>query len=189
MANEFLAGMDEEGLRKLLGELLASNRATQANFDEIRQQFPIQPENVANTIPTWEELEEGGLEPPEEGGEFSEQLGVGPGIQNITLEWSPDTGRLIKGGYDPGLGFSVDHPSTGLWRIRFHEPDSPASFQFPTHARALTVDRDTFGNFCGGCVNVINENGKRGFDLYIFTISGASLTNNAQFRFTCTHFV
>jgi hypothetical protein len=75
---DLIAGLDEEGLRRLLGELLAANRGTQANFDEIRQQFPIQPSNAADSIPTWEELEEGGLEPPsgEEPESFPEQLGL-----------------------------------------------------------------------------------------------------------------
>jgi hypothetical protein len=72
---DLVAGLDEEGLRRLLGELLASNRGAQANFDEIRQQFPIQPGNLAAEVPTWQELEEGGLERPEpEAGEEGEGL-------------------------------------------------------------------------------------------------------------------
>lgn len=88
-----IAGMDEEGLRRTIGELLASNRGTQANFDEIRQQFPIQPSSLADSIPDWSELEEGGLEPPggEEGESFAEQLGVGAGASLFTgegtVEW------------------------------------------------------------------------------------------------------
>lgn len=78
-----LAGMDPEGLRRTLGELLAANRKTQANLDEIRQQFPIQPEHLADSIPDWSELEEGGLEPPEEGGSFEEQLGIAPGFIKV----------------------------------------------------------------------------------------------------------
>ena len=77
------AGMDAEGLRRILGELLASNRAIQANLDKIQNQFPIQPSNTADSIPDWSELEEGGLEPPNppegEGESFAEQLGVTEG--------------------------------------------------------------------------------------------------------------
>lgn len=86
-----LAGMDPEGLQRTLGELLEANRAMQANFDEIRQQFPIQPSNVSDLLPSWAELEEGGLLPPEEAGEdFGEQLGVGGGIVTGTavLHWT-----------------------------------------------------------------------------------------------------
>lgn len=86
-----LAGMDPEGLQKLLAELLAANKATQANFDEIRQQFPIQPGNLSDLIPDWSELEEGGLLPPE-GEDFEEQLGlpVFPLSLGDLIDWRED---------------------------------------------------------------------------------------------------
>jgi len=67
--------MDEEGIQRTLGELLAANRAIQANFDKIRQQFPIQPGNLSDLIPDWAELEAGGLSPP--GGEEPELFADG----------------------------------------------------------------------------------------------------------------
>lgn len=82
MGEDQLAGMDEEGLRRVLGELLGANAGIQANFDAIREQFPIQPSAVSDAIPTVEELEEGGLveRDPETGelepGEAFESLGI-----------------------------------------------------------------------------------------------------------------
>ena len=42
-----LAGVEDEGLRKLLGELLRQSAATQENFETIEQWFPVQPADVA----------------------------------------------------------------------------------------------------------------------------------------------
>lgn len=95
-----LENLDEEGLLRMLGELQAANRATQANFDEIRQQFPIQPENLSDSIPDYSELEEGelmyqgeeGPEPLELDDESLEiENGKLRGLQvkrgNVNVEW------------------------------------------------------------------------------------------------------
>ncbi len=113
---DLVAGMDEEGLRRVLGELLSSNAATQANFDEIRQQFPISADQIANDIPTWQELEEGGLEPPSpeegEGESFQEQLGI-EGFADLAWVEVSAAGAILRG----GSGLTIEHPSTGIYKI------------------------------------------------------------------------
>lgn len=124
-----LAGMDEEGVRRLLGELLASARGVQANFDEIRQQFPVQPGNVADSIPTWQELEEGGLEPPNpeegEGESFQEQLGL-EGFSDLLWVEISATGAILRG----GEGLTVEHPSTGIYKI-WMQTKTQEDFNYP----------------------------------------------------------
>lgn len=95
-----LEGLDQEGLIRIIGELQAANRATQANFDEIRQQFPIQSENLSNDIPDFSELEEGGLmymgeEGPEalEPGEDGEVLEAYKQGGKKKLRWAPASFR------------------------------------------------------------------------------------------------
>lgn len=131
-----VAGMDEEGLRKIVGELLAANRATQANFDEIRQQFPIQPSNTANSIPSWEELEEGGLSPPSpeegEGESFQEQLGIEGFADLIWVEVAAD-GSILRG----GEGLTIEHVSTGHYKI-WLQTKTEASFDYPGAIRSAT---------------------------------------------------
>lgn len=119
--------MDEEGLQKLLGELLAANRATQANMDAIRQQFPIQPSNVADSIPSWEQLEEGGLSPPNpeegEGESFKEQLetqGIQTGGGGAGLIKDIVAGRVSGSELELFVGSGVlTHPGKGHYEIEF----------------------------------------------------------------------
>jgi hypothetical protein len=49
-SRQALATVEDESLRKVLGEILLQSQANQANFDQIREWFPIQPEDVANSI-------------------------------------------------------------------------------------------------------------------------------------------
>lgn len=134
--SDLIAGMDEEGLRRMLGELLAANRASQANFDEIRQQFPIQPGNVADSIPTWSELEEGGLEPPNpeegEGESFEEQLGIEGFAETLWVEVAAN-GAILNG----GEGLTIEHPSTGIYKI-WLQTKTQADFDYPGALRSVT---------------------------------------------------
>jgi hypothetical protein len=130
-----LAGLDEEGLRRLLGELLAANRGTQANFDEIRQQFPLQPSNVADSIPDWSELEEGGLEPPEQAGEdFAEQLGVPEGIPIARFCMRQ---RIAGEGDEASEGLKYTRISKGHFYIEF---DKSLGYEgLPPNAMSVVV--------------------------------------------------
>lgn len=129
-----VAGMDEEGLRRTIGELLAANAATQANFDEIRQQFPISAADVANDIPSWQELEEGGLEPPNpeegEGETFQEQLGLAGFSDLIWVEVAAN-GAILRG----GDGLIVERVSTGIYKI-WLQTKTEKTFDYPGSIRS-----------------------------------------------------
>jgi hypothetical protein len=45
-----LASVEDVSLRKVLGEIMLQSQSNQANFDEIRSWFPVQPQDVANSI-------------------------------------------------------------------------------------------------------------------------------------------
>lgn len=178
-----IAGLDEEGLRRLLGELLASNRATQANFDQIRQQFPIQPGNVADSIPTWGELEEGGLEPPSpeegEGESFQEQLGIESFSDLLWVEIAAN-GAILRG----GAGLTVEHPSTGVYKV-WLQTATQASFGYPGAIRSATSGtvqpslQATNAN-----INLItSEKGVLGYEIRLVENLASSTLANADFHF------
>lgn len=178
-----VAGMDEEGLRKIVGELLAANRATQANFDEIRQQFPIQPSNTANSIPSWEELEEGGLSPPSpeegEGESFQEQLGI-EGFADLLWVEVAAGGGILNG----GDGLTVEHPSTGIYKI-WLQTKTQASFDYPGAIRACTSGtvqpslQATNAN-----INLITSGGGvLGYEVRLVENLASSTLANADFHF------
>jgi hypothetical protein len=182
--SDLIAGMDEEGLRRTLGELLAANRGTQANFDEIRQQFPIQPSSVAGSIPTWEELEEGGLEPPEEGGSFDEQLEVPLAgfAESVRVEVAAN-GAIVNG----GVGLTIEHPSTGIYKIWINNPSSPDSFQWPSDIRSLSPS--TSGSQAvSGNVNPLKVGGKRGWEIVLVKNVSETAYVDAQFHFSAANF-
>lgn len=169
--------MDPEALQRTLGELLAANRAMQANFDEIRQQFPIQPSHLADDIPTWGELEEGGLEPPGEGGGFDEQLGVPQGFtDSIWVEVKSD-GKILAG----GEGLTVEHPSTGIYKIWLQESND---FGYPGDLRALTPSTSSATQAVNGNVNLIeSEAGVKGYEIFLTKNVAQSEKADANFHF------
>ncbi len=111
-SQSIIANLDEEGVKKLFGELMAANRATQANFDKIEQLFPIQPENISDLMPSWKELEEGGLEPPE-----GEEGGFGDAILPIEKQ-----GDILVGDEDGNVGV-LEVGQTG--QVLTVDPSSP----------------------------------------------------------------
>jgi hypothetical protein len=175
--DNLVAGMDEEGVRRTLGELLAANRAAQANFDEIRQQFPIQPSSVSDGIPTWEELEEGGLEPPDpeegEGESFAEQLGGF--ADSIWVEVSA-AGAILRG----GDGLTIEHPSKGIYKIWLQKSNE---FDYPGAIRACTAS--TAGEQAvNPNVNLITSGeGVKGFEIRLVENVASSTLINADFHF------
>lgn len=179
-----IAGMDEEGLRKVVGELLAANRATQANFDEIRQQFPIQPSNVAGGIPTWEELEEGGLEPPNpeegEGESFEEQLGVGESFADTIWVEVAANGAILRG----GAGLTVEHPSTGIYKIWLQESNE---FDYPGALRQLTPSTAGLQAIAGN-VNLI-ESAKhvKGYEIVLVENVAGTTYKDSAFHFSAAN--
>lgn len=181
MAEDQLAGMDEEGLRRLLGELLASNRATQANFDEIRQQFPVQPGNVADSIPTWSELEEGGLNPPNpeegEGESFQEQLGIEGFAEVLWVEVS-STGAILRG----GAGLTVEHPSTGIYKI-WMQTATQASFDYPAAIRAVTPSTAGLQAIAGNVNLITSGGGVKGWEIVLVENVAGTTYANANFHF------
>lgn len=176
-----LAGMDEEGVRRLLGELLASARGVQANFDEIRQQFPIQPGNVADSIPTWQELEEGGLEPPSpeegEGESFQEQLGIEGFADLIWVEVAAN-GSIIRG----GEGLTIERLSTGHYRI-WLQTKTQADFDYPGAIRSSTSS--TAGAQATNVnINLItSEKGVLGYEIVIVENLASSTFVDSIFHF------
>lgn len=179
---DLIAGMDEEGLRRTLGELLAANRASQANFDEIRQQFPIQPSGVAGSIPTWEELEEGGLEPPSpeegEGESFQEQLGI-EGFAELLWVEVAGNGAILEG----GDGLTVEHPSTGIYRI-WLQTKTQAEFAYPGAIRSCLSGTAAGDQATNTNVNLItSEKGVKGFEIRIVENLASSTLANASFHF------
>lgn len=182
-----VAGMDEEGLRRTIGELLAANAATQANFDAIRQQFPISAANIANDIPTWGELEEGGLEPPVneegEGESFEEQLGAGAFSDLIWVEVRP-TGAVIRG----GDGLVVERVSQGIYKI-FLQTATQESFNYPGAIRACTSQ--TVTKVKGGDIQATNTNitliksekGILGYEIRVVENLASSTVVDATFHF------
>ena len=179
--SDLIAGMDEEGLRRMLGELLAANRASQANFDEIRQQFPIQPSSVAGSIPTWEELEEGGLEPPNpeegEGESFEEQLGIEGFADSIWVEVAAN-GSILRG----GDGLTIEHPSTGHYRI-WLQTKTEADFDYPGAIRSSTSS--TVGAQATNVnINLItSEKGVLGYEIVIVENLASSTFVDSIFHF------
>lgn len=183
---EDLAGLDEEGLRKLLGELLASNRATQSNFDKIREQFPIQPSNIANSIPTWEELEEGGLSPPTpeegEGESFEEQLGIGSGFADLLWIEVSAAGGVLRG----GEGLVVEHPSIGIYKI-FMQTKTQENFDYPGSIRTLTPATAGAQSVAAN-VNLIETGGHvKGWEIVLVENVAGSTKINADFHFSAAN--
>lgn len=182
-ANE-LAGMDEEGLRRTLGELLASNKATQANLETLQQQFPIQPSNTADSIPSWEELEEGGLSPPNpEEGEpesFEEQLGIGESFADVIWVEVESDGTILRG----GSGLSVEHPSTGIYKIWLQESND---FDYPGALRQLTPS--TAGSQAvSGNVNLIESKaGVKGYEIVLVENVAGTTYVNSNFHFSAAN--
>lgn len=180
-----LAGMDEEGLRRLLGELLASNRATQANFDEIRQQFPIQPSNVAGEIPTWKELEEGGLEPPNpeegEGESFKEQLGVEGFADVLWIEVSA-AGAILRG----GAGLTVERVSTGMYKI-WMQTATQATFNYPGAIRTLTPSTAGAQSVSGNVNLITSGGGVKGWEIVLVENVAGSTKVDANFHFSAAN--
>lgn len=173
--DDSLAGMDAEGLRRTLGELLASNRATQANLDEIRQQFPIQPSHLSDEIPNWAELEEGGLEPPEEGGSFEEQLGEEGFSDTIWAEVSA-AGAILRG----GSGLTIEHPSTGIYKIWLQGSND---FEYPGALRSCTAS--TAGSQAiNANINLIeSKGGVVGYEIVLVENVAGTTYANAAFHF------
>lgn len=83
-----LASVEDESLRKVLGEAFIQARSVQENFDEIREWFPVQPQDVAD------ELREPG-EPGPEGPE-----GKAPGFWVF-----PKSGFIVISNKKEGTGF------------------------------------------------------------------------------------
>lgn len=183
--SDLIAGMDEEGLRRILGELLAANRGTQANFDEIRQQFPIQPSDVAGSIPTWEELEEGGLKPPNpeegEGESFEEQLGI-EGFADLLWVEVAANGAILRG----GGGLTIEHPSTGIYKI-WLQTKTQETFNYPGSIRTLMPS--TAGNqSVSGNVNLITSGGGvKGWEIVLVENVAGSTKVNADFHFSAAN--
>lgn len=183
MAEDQLAGMDEEGLRRLLGELLASNRGTQANFDAIRQQFPIQASAVASDIPTWQELEEGGLEPPNpeegEGESFQEQLGLAGFSDLIWVEVSA-AGGILNG----GAGLTVEHPSTGIYKI-WLQTATQKTFDYPGSIRSCTSSTVAVSfQATNANINLLKSaEGVLGYEIRLVENLASSMLANADFHF------
>lgn len=173
-AGDDLAGMDTEGLRRTLGELLAANRATQANLDEIRQQFPVQPSNLSDEIPNWAELEEGGLEPPEEGGSFEEQLGEG--FNDLIWVEVSASGAIVRG----GDGLTVEHPSTGIYKIWLQGSND---FDYPGAIRAVSAS--TAGaQAINANINLIeSKGGVVGYEVVLVENVAGTTYANADFHF------
>lgn len=182
-----IAGMDEEGLRKIVGELLAANRATQANFDEIRQQFPIQPSNTANSIPSWEELEEGGLSPPSpeegEGESFAEQLGL-EGFADLLWVEVAANGSILRG----GDGLTVEHPETGVYKI-WLQTKTQAEFDYPGAIRSCASG--TAGSQATNAnINLITSGkGVLGYEVRLVENLASSTLANADFHFFVANLV
>jgi hypothetical protein len=176
-----VAGMDEEGLRRTVGELLAANAATQANFDEIRQQFPISAANVANDIPTWGELEEGGLEPPNpeegEGESFEEQLG-GNGFSDLLFVEVKSTGAVLAG----GDGLVVERVSTGFYRI-FMQTATQKTFGYPGAIRSSVAS--TSGEQAVNVnINLITSKARvKGWEIVLVRDVAGSTPVDANFHF------
>lgn len=175
MADE-LAGMDEEGLRKVVGELLAANRATQANFDEIRQQFPLRPSHLSNDVPTWEELEEGGLEPPGEGGSFDEQLGVEEGFADVIWAEVKADGAILAG----GDGLTIERASKGIYKIWLQGSND---FDYPGSIRSCTPS--TAGlQAVNANVNLIeSKGGVKGYEIVLVENVAGTTYVDADFHF------
>lgn len=179
--SDLIAGMDEEGLRRTLGELLAANRGTQANFDEIRQQFPIQPSDVAGSIPTWQELEEGGLEPPNpeegEGESFGEQLGLEGFADLLWIEVAANGGILAG-----GAGLTIEHPETGVYKI-FMQTKTQEDFSYPGAIRSCTSG--TAGlQATNANINLITSGkGVKGWEIRLVENLASSTLANADFHF------
>jgi len=177
---DLVAGMDEEGLRRVLGELLSSNAATQANFDEIRQQFPISADQIANDIPTWQELEEGGLEPPSpeegEGESFQEQLGI-EGFADLVWVEVAANGSLLRG----GDGLTIEHPSTGLYKIFLQ---GSSTFDYPGAIRACTAEAAAGIQAINANVNLItSEKGVKGYEIRLVENVASSTLRDSNFHF------
>lgn len=109
-----LASVEDESLRKVLGESFISQRGVQANFDEIRMQFPIQPANLADDARIDKELGEG--EPGEvlatkEGGGYEwTAAGSEPPLFSYSIAtpttWAAKAGqRVAYYKWSPGGGF------------------------------------------------------------------------------------
>jgi len=175
-----LVGMDPEGLRRTLGELLASNRAMQANFDEIRQQFPIQPSNLADEIPSWAELEEGGLERPEGGGEFAEQLGVGEAFSDVIWVEVKSDGSILRG----GDGLTVEHPSAGVYKIWLQGSNE---FGYPGALRQATASTSG-AQAVNANVNLIESaGGVKGYEIVLVENVASTTYVNANFHFSAAN--
>lgn len=176
-----LAGMDEEGLRRTLGELLASNKATQANLEALQQQFPIQASNIADSIPSWEELEEGGLEPPNpEEGEpesFQEQLGIASFSDLIWVEVAAN-GAILRG----GAGLTVERVSTGIYKV-WLQTKTQKEFDYPGSIRSAVSY--TVGEQATNInVNLIkSEAGVLGYQFRIVENLAGSTVVDAAFHF------
>ncbi|HEX7246422.1 MAG TPA: hypothetical protein VF245_12755 [Solirubrobacterales bacterium] len=180
-----LAGMDEEGLRRTLGELLASNKATQANLETLQQQFPIQPDNTADSIPNWEELEEGGLSPPNpEEGEpesFAEQLGVASFSDLLWIEVAAN-GAILRG----GEGLTVEHPSTGIYKI-FMQTKTQESFDYPGAIRTLTPSTAGLQSVSGNVNLITSGGGVKGWEIVLVENVAGSTKVNADFHFSAAN--
>jgi hypothetical protein len=179
------AGMDEEGVQKTLGELLAANRATQANFDEIRQQFPIQPDNTADAIPDWSELEEGGLSPPEgegEGESFAEQLGILGALEAFAeLLWVEvgEGGAILRG----GAGLTVEHPEVGVYKI-WLQTATQEDFDYPGDLRECLSSTAGESQATNANVNLIESpKGVLGYEVRLVENLASSTLTNADFIF------
>jgi hypothetical protein len=181
-----VAGMDEEGLRKTIGELLAANAATQANFDEIRQQFPIDASNVANDIPVWSELEEGGLEPPSpeegEGESFEEQLGIGSGFADLLWVEVAAAGGVLRG----GEGLTIEHPSTGIYKI-FMQTKTQEDFDYPGSIRTLTPATAGSQSVAANVNLIESGGGVKGWEIVLVENVATSAKVNANFHFSAAN--
>lgn len=181
-----LAGMDGEGLRRLLGELLDANRATQANFDEIRQQFPIQPSSLADSIPDWSELEEGGLSPPsgedgEEPESFQEQLGV---FADVIFAEVDKGGTFLSEGAGFSKGLTIEHPSTGVYKIWVEEGND---FVWPGMIHLITVSTAGTAAVNGNLQLITSGKGVKGYEIVLVKVADNKPVD-ANFHFSAANF-
>lgn len=98
--------VEDPQLRKVIGETLLQSRSVQANFDEIREWFPVQPQDVADSIREGDEIE-----------------GIEDGAVQFPPASEPDWFEHLIGGFDIGTGVSSGNEGGWIDIEEFEEDD------------------------------------------------------------------
>jgi hypothetical protein len=152
--NKVLAQVEDENLKKAIGELLLSTHDTQENFAQIEQWFPIQPADVASALRNEAE----GLENTTEGDQA-----------HFWVRWRSKTNRLIQSirGYFGG-GEKGEH----VLRLEVQGEPQDANHRASLYLYAYDEKEDS------GLIAVV----KGGSTAYILKSNGGKLESDFLFK-------